>query len=62
MEERLLKRINEIVDGLEPELKKLAMDIHDNPELGNQEFKALEWQTELLEKYGFTVEMGFSDI
>ena len=55
MEERLLKRIDEIVEGLEPELRKLALDIHDNPELGNQEFKACQWKTELLEKYGFCV-------
>ena len=62
MEERLLKRIDEIVNGLEPELRKLALDIHDNPELGNQEFKACQWQTELLEKYGFCVERGFCGI
>ena len=62
MEEKLLKRIDEIVNELKPELKKLAFDIHDNPELGNQEFKACKWQTELLEKYGFTVEKNFCDI
>ena len=62
MEERLLKRIDEIVEGLEPELRKLALDIHDNPELGNQEFKACQWQTELLEKYGFCVEKEFCGI
>ena len=62
MEERLLKRIDEIVEGLEPELRKLALDIHDNPELGNQEFKACQWQTGLLEKYGFCVEKEFCGI
>ena len=40
MEERILKRIDEIVSDIGPELKKLALDIHDNPELGNEEFKA----------------------
>ena len=62
MDEKLLKRIDEAVFGLEPELKKLAFDLHENPELGNQEFKALQWQTELLEKYGFQVEQGFCGI
>ena len=51
MEERLLKRVDEIVSDITPELRKLALDIHDNPELGNEEFKACQWQTELLEKY-----------
>ncbi|MBR5739908.1 MAG: amidohydrolase, partial [Firmicutes bacterium] len=62
MEEKVVKRIDEIVAGLEPELKKLAFDLHDNPELGNQEFKALKWQSELLRKYGFEVEEGFCGI
>ena len=62
MEERILKRIDEIVSDIGPELKKLALDIHDNPELGNEEFKACKWQTELLEKYGFSVEREFCGI
>ena len=35
-------RIDKIVTDLAPELKKLAKDIHDNPELGLEEFKACE--------------------
>ncbi len=62
MEDKILKRVNEIADSLEPELKKLALDIHDNPELGNQEFKACRWQIELLTKYGFEVEEAFCGI
>jgi acyl-ACP thioesterase len=58
----VLKRIDEIVSEIGPELKKLALDIHDNPELGNEEFKACKWQTELLEKYGFSVEREFCGI
>ena len=52
----LADRINETVKKYEPELRKLALDIHDNPELGMKEFKACKWQTDLLEKYGFQVE------
>ena len=62
MDKRIFDRVNIIVDGLEPELKKLALDIHDNPELGNEEFKACQWQVELLAKYGFTVEKNFCGI
>ena len=62
MEERLLKRVDEIVSDITPELRKLALDIHDNPELGNEEFKACQWQVELLTKYGFEVEKNFCDI
>lgn len=49
------ERIEQIVKELEPELKKLALKIHDHPEGGHQEFKACQWQTELLKKYGFSV-------
>ena len=55
-------RIEETADVLAPELKKLALDIHDNPELGHQEFKACGWQADLLRKYGFEVEVGFEGI
>ncbi|MBE6031452.1 MAG: M20 family metallopeptidase [Clostridiales bacterium] len=55
-------RIDKIVADLSPELKKLAKDIHDNPELGLEEFKACAWQVELIKKYGFDVETGVADI
>lgn len=56
------ERVQQIVEELAPELKKLALDIHENPELGRQEFKACQWQEELLRKYGFEVEHGICDI
>ncbi len=62
MDKRILDRVNNIVDGLEPELKKLALDIHDNPELGLEEFKACQWQVDLLTKYGFQVETNYCGI
>ena len=55
-------RIDKIVADLSPELKKLAKDIHDNPELGLEEFKACAWQVELIKKYGFDVTVGVADI
>ena len=48
------ERVSRIVDGLRPELKELALRIHDNPELGMEEFKACAWQKELLAKYGLS--------
>lgn len=62
METKDLARIQEIVKGLEPELRKLALDIHQNPELGNKEFQACQWQMELLNKYGFETEGNFCNI
>ena len=57
-----LARVEEIVEKLAPELKTLTLNIHDNPELGEEEYKAQAWQKELLEKYGFDVTTGFCDI
>ncbi len=62
MDNKDFERIQEIATSLAPELKKLAMDIHDNPEMGRKEFKACKWQMELLEKYGFETESNFCDI
>lgn len=47
--------IQEYVEGLRHELIKLSHDIHDNPELGFEEYKAAIWQAELLSKHGFEV-------
>ena len=56
------ERVIKAVDVLRPELKELALKIHDNPELGMEEFKACAWQKELLSKYGFEIEEGFCGI
>ena len=53
-----MEKIHALVDALAPELKKLALDIHQNPELGLQEHKACAWQSELLLKHGFALETG----
>lgn len=62
MKQEDINRVQEIAEELAPELKKLALDIHGNPELGNEEYRACQWQTDLLQKYGFTVEANFCDI
>ncbi|MBR2559698.1 MAG: amidohydrolase [Firmicutes bacterium] len=62
MDKAIIERVAATVKALEPELKELTMNIHDNPELGNQEFKAYAWQLELLRKYGFEIEEHFCGI
>ena len=54
----LKEKIAATVERIAPELIRLSHDVHDNPELGLEEFKACAWQVELLQKYGFTVETG----
>ena len=56
------ERVSKIIDALAPELKTLALNIHDNPELGLQEFKACAWQKKLLTKYGFQIEDHFCNL
>lgn len=62
MDQKIMDRIEEIVRELKPELKTLALNIHDNPELGHEEVKACRWQMDLLQKYGFTAQAGFCGI
>jgi amidohydrolase len=58
MKERL---INE-VDVLREDLISISDDIHRNPELGYQEYRAVGLLTEELCKHGFSVEKGFLDM
>ena len=45
-----------------PQLQELALKIHDNPELGLQEFKACEWLTQYLMQRGFNIERGICEM
>ena len=53
MDQKILHKIDAVVQQAAPELKALAIKLHANPELGHEEFKACQWQVELLKKYGF---------
>ena len=55
-------RAEKKVEMLAPELKELSLKIHENPELGKEEFKACRWQVELLKKYGFDAQDNFCGI
>jgi amidohydrolase len=50
------------IDIARPQLKSIALRIHDNPETGLKEFKASGWLMEYLEKNGFTIERGICDM
>lgn len=56
------QKIVAAVEGKAAALLKLSHDIHANPELGFEEHKALVWQTELLAKQGFKVELSLCGI
>lgn len=55
-----LEKIDHILNEIQDELKSMALEMHANPELGLQEYRACALQKNLLEKYGFTVETNIS--
>ncbi|MDI6600902.1 MAG: M20 family metallopeptidase [Thermoanaerobacteraceae bacterium] len=57
--DEIKENIDTCVDGLKDELINLSTFIHDNPELGNQEYKASALIADMLERYGFRVERGY---
>ena len=54
--------VKERLEAVKPEIVAMVKDMHDNPELGHQEFHAMQLQAALLEKYGFTVETDVADV
>ena len=55
-------KIVQYVDSIAEELGQLARDIHDNPELGCEEFKAVEFISTVLENHGFSVQKGYAGL
>lgn len=56
------REISEIVDGLEPDLRALSLEIHANPELAFEETFAAGRLTGELEAHGFQVQRGYPDL
>jgi amidohydrolase len=54
--------IQDAVDARDQELRELSLRIHANPEISFQEFKAMNWLIEPLEKAGFTIERGLANL
>ena len=48
------------VDELANELKELALELHDNPEMAFEEYNAAEYMTEILEENGCPTEKGIA--
>ena len=55
---KLKERATEEVVKIQDKLLELSRRIHANPEVGYQEYKAVAWTTEPLERAGFRVERG----
>ncbi len=60
--EKFKQSVIKQIDSDRSQLKKLALKIHDNPELGLKEYKASAWLSQYLEEQGFTVENGICDM
>lgn len=54
--------IVQTVEQAREDLVQLATSIHENPELGFEEFKALDFISGTLEKHGFTVQKGYGGL
>ena len=60
--EEAKKRIAAAIGEAREDLLALSKNIHDNPELGFEEFKALEFISETLEKHGYQVQKGYGGL
>lgn len=56
------ENISATVNQISPQLIQISDFIHDNPELGNKEFKAVDALTGYLAANGFTVEKGVAGL
>ena len=56
------KKICEEAERLRPQLIELSHSIHDEPEIGFQEFKSSAKICDFLEKQGFETERGYCDL
>lgn len=57
-----MKVIQSTIQGIKSDLVELSEYILDNPELGNEEFKACKAHVDLLRKHGFAVEENYLGI
>ncbi len=62
MAESLKEKASKEIEGRRGRLIEVSMAIHEEPELGHQEFKASELLVSELEELGFDVEKGTSGL
>ena len=60
--EKLKLKAKDAVESQRRQLIKLSLNIHDNPELGFEEKKAMSWLTGFLEDNEFHVERGIAGV
>ncbi len=60
--EKLNDAINENYSKYTEDIKKIVQKIHDAPELSEEEILACKWQIELLQKWGFEVEIKYKGL
>jgi amidohydrolase len=60
--EKLKLKIKDSVESQRRQLIQMSLNIHDNPELGFKEEKAVAWLTSYLEDSGFHVERGIASL
>lgn len=57
-----INKIEEAIELFKIELKEISDFIHQNPELGLEEFQAAEKSAAFLEKQGFAVQRGIAGL
>jgi amidohydrolase len=62
MSEQLKASVSEEIDSLESRIIKISDAIHDEPELGYQEYKASELLTSVLKEFDFSVVKGVAGL
>ena len=62
MLETIKSQLQKEVKKIEQEMWEAAVFIHEHPELGSEEFRAVEKLTGLLKAHGFTVERGIAGL
>ena len=55
-----MKEIEELIDGMEEELKEIRRYFHSHPELSNQEFATADRICEYLDRWGVEYERSYS--
>lgn len=58
MREQFIQKSN----AIKGELTELIQKMYENPELGNEEFKAYQWQMDILRNHGFEIIEEFSGV
>lgn len=49
-----------IIDGIQDELKSISLFLHNNPELGQQEVRAVHTISRYMEQHGFDTTVGLT--